>query len=334
MTDQGTSSGAANAANAPIFVNTGIEAPSEWQKVIEGTWHGRPSIFDGEGTHVGYENVARASEFSNGQTHYWMNTKFDGGGHLRSRLELGGMFSFGVIDSDQNRIYTGPDFFGAGQPYGTFVDSNYYSQGWQADLVTWNYVMPGTDVQVYSSVCYDGWTPAVIFNGLYLRTFDHETNQETAKRVQEFKDQEEALGEMNFVTPTKQRGAWRGTVEVFGADQQLIGHSEVVIDHEPLDLIRSRQTVTWSGVLERQYTFERVRLEHKTMFHGPDLWGNQMAYGRCAFTAQHFTNEATKIKGREFMLNYDYELVVNWQVSDGNGLTHVVVGVLTWEPAA
>jgi hypothetical protein len=34
------------------------------------------------------------------------------------------------------------------------------------------------------------------------------------------------------------------------------------------------------------------------------------------------------------MLNYDYELVVNWQVLDGNALTHVVVGVLTWEPAA
>ena len=43
---------------------------------------------------------------------------------------------------------------------------------------------------------------------------------------------------------------------------------------------------------------------------------------------------ATKIKGREFMLNYDYELVVNWQVLDGNALTHVVEGVLTWEPAA
>jgi hypothetical protein len=317
-------------ANAPIFVDTGVEAPSEWQKVIEGTWHGRPSIFDRDGVHVGYEKVARASEFADGKTHYWMNTKFDGGGHLRGRLELGGMFSFGVIDSDENRIYTGPDFYGAGQPYGTFVDSNYYSQGWQADLVTWNYVIPGTDLQVYSSVCYDGWTPAIVFDGLYLRTTDHETNPETQKRIAEFMAQEERLGQMSFVTPTKQRGSWSGSVEVFGADQQLIGLSEVVIDHEPIDLIRARQHVTWTGALERSYSFERVRTGTKTLFHGPDMWGNQLAYGRCAFNAQHFTNEAVKIKGREFMLDESYRLVVNWQLFDGNALSHVVVGVLDW----
>lgn len=319
--------------NAANLIATGVEAPSDWQKLIEGVWHGRPSIFDGEGVHVGYENVARASEFKDGVTHYWMNTKFDGGGPLRRRLELGGMFSFGVIDSDQDRIYTGPDFYGAGQPYGTFVDSNYYSQGWQADLVTWNYIIPGTDLQVYSSVCYDGWTPAVIFNGIYLRTFDHETNPETQRRVDEFKAREEAIGQMTFVTPTKQRGSWRGQAEVFGADQKLIGPMDITIEHEPQDLVRSRQIVTWTGALERTYTFDRIRNEHKTLFHGPDLFGNQLAYGRCAFTAQHFAQEAIKIKGREFMVDDSYQLVVNWQITDGNALTHVVTGVLDWQPA-
>lgn len=323
-----------SSANAPIFVSSGTDEASDWQKLIEGTWHGRPSIYDAEGVHVGFENVARASEFKDGVTHYWMNTQFDGGGALRRRLELGGMFSFGVIDSDANRIYLGPDFFGAGQPYGSFVDSNYYSQGWQADLVTWNYVIPGTDLQVYSSVCYDGWTPAVVFDGIYLRTFDHETNPETQARIEAFKAEEERLGQMVFVTPTKAKGSWSGEVEVFGADQKLIGSSQVVIDHEPQDLVRARQHVTWTGVLEREYTFDRIRQEHKTLFHGPDLFGNQMAYGRCAFTAQHFNQEAVKIKGREFMLDENYRLCVNWQIFDGNALTHVVTGVLDWSTSA
>ena len=323
----------ASDVNAPILVSTGRSEASDWQKVIEGTWHGRPSIYDAEGVHVGYENVARASEFKDGVTHYWMNTVFDGGGALRRRLELGGMFSFGVIDSDDNRIYLGPDFYGAGQPYGTFVDSNYYSVGWQADLVTWNYVIPGTDLQVYSSVCYDGWTPAVVFNGIYLRTFDHDTNPETQARIDAFKAEEERLGSMVFVTPTKQRGAWTGSLEVFTADQKPAGTIDLRIEHEPLDLIRSRQTVTWAGALERSYTFERVRQEHKTLFHGPDLFGNQFAYGRCAFTAQHFNQEAVKIKGREFMLDAENRLCLNWQVFDGNALTHVITGVADWSPA-
>ena len=32
--------------------------PSEWQKKIEGEWHGRPGLFDAEGNHVGYERIA------------------------------------------------------------------------------------------------------------------------------------------------------------------------------------------------------------------------------------------------------------------------------------
>ena len=39
----------------------GADKPSEWQQRIEGEWHGRPSLFDPEGNHVGYENVSRAS---------------------------------------------------------------------------------------------------------------------------------------------------------------------------------------------------------------------------------------------------------------------------------
>ena len=86
-----------------------------------------------------------------------MNGTLDGAGPLRNRFQLGADFRFDVIDSDENRVYLGPDFHGTGQPYGLFVDAHYYSPGWQADLRTWNQVLPDGKTQVYSSVLHDGW---------------------------------------------------------------------------------------------------------------------------------------------------------------------------------
>ena len=37
----------------------GEQQPSEWQKKITGEWYGRPSVFDPDGNHVGYERVSR-----------------------------------------------------------------------------------------------------------------------------------------------------------------------------------------------------------------------------------------------------------------------------------
>ena len=51
---------------------------SEWQKRIEGEWHGRPGLFDAEGNHVGFERVDRASVVEDGVSRYWMNTKLEG----------------------------------------------------------------------------------------------------------------------------------------------------------------------------------------------------------------------------------------------------------------
>ncbi|WP_235015404.1 hypothetical protein [Oceanicoccus sp. KOV_DT_Chl] len=89
--------------------------PSNWQQAITGEWHGYPSLFEADGTHVGYNNVTRASEFKDGRTTYWMDTDFDAVGPLMTRFDLKTRFNFGVIDSDQDRIYTGPDFIGSGR---------------------------------------------------------------------------------------------------------------------------------------------------------------------------------------------------------------------------
>ena len=187
---------------------------SEWQKRIEGEWHGRPGLFDAEGNHVGFERVDRASVVEDGVARYWMNTSLEARGPLRNRFELGAQFDFGIVDSDENRVYCGPDFYGTGQPYGLFVDAHYYSPGWQADLRTWNQVLPDGETQVYSSVLHDGWAVCAVFNGIYKRTFDHETNPETQKFVDDWIALETQRGSRPQVLPTKEKGAWTGELFV------------------------------------------------------------------------------------------------------------------------
>ena len=115
--------------------------PSEWQEKITGDWHGIPSVFDPDGTHLGYNKVSRASIFEGGRTTYIMDTDLRVTGPLQARFEARD-FRFGVVDSDRNRIYTGPDFFGAGHPYGMLVDAHYYSPCWLSDLRTMVHILP------------------------------------------------------------------------------------------------------------------------------------------------------------------------------------------------
>lgn len=309
---------------------------SEWQKRIEGEWHGIPGLFDAQGNHVGFEYIARASEVTAEGARYWMDSKLSGSGPLRNRFELGATFDFGVVDSDENRVYTGPDFYGTGQPYGLFVEANYYSPGWQADLRTWNQVLPDGETQVYSSVLHDGWAVCGVFNGVYKRTTDRETNPATQLFVDEWRALEQERGPRPQVLPTKEAGAWTGTLFVNGADQASEGSVEVRIEHEPTSLRSARHTVTWSGDLERRYSFDRYRDGARTMYEGPEVYGNATSYGRALFTVQHLmgadSTGVEKIRGREFLIDpTTRELSVVWQLLRGETTTHFVHGLLTWE---
>jgi hypothetical protein len=306
---------------------------SEWQKKIEGRWYGRPSLFDAEGNHVGYELVDRASVNEGGTTTYYMDTKLTGSGPLRSRFELGAQFAFGVVDSDEDRIYTGPDFYGTGQPYGTFVDAHYYSPGWQADLRTWNQILPDGVTQVYSSVLHDGWAVCAVFNGVYKNTSEYDTDPAVKAFIDDWLTAEGERGTRPQVLPTKQAGRWTGECEVVAADRTVLGKDVVTIEHTPLSLRRARHTVSWDGPLSRQYTYERYRDGARTQFDGPDVWGNGTAYGRALFTTMHSDRDTWKIKGREFLLNDELALAVAWEVFEGDTLSHVVHGLLTWEQA-
>jgi hypothetical protein len=319
-------------------VETTADETSEWQKRIAGEWHGRPGLFDALGNHVGFERVDRASVVEDGVSRYWMNTQLEGSGPLRNRFELGAHFDFGIVDSDENRVYCGPDFYGTGQPHGLFVEANYYSPGWQADLRTWNQVLADGETQVYSSVLHDGWAVCAVFNGIYKRTFDHETNPETQKFVEDWIALETQRGSRPQVLPTKEKGAWTGTLFVDPVDHSGTGEARVVIEHDPQSLRHARQHVSWTGALDRSYTFDRFRDGARTLYEGPEVFGNATSYGRALFTSQHLVGPdargVEKIRGREVLIDADTrELAVVWQLFRGETVTHFVHGLLTWESA-
>lgn len=306
--------------------------PSEWQQQITGIWYGEPSIFDVEGNHVGFNHVYRSSVYEDGKTTYFMNTTLDATGPLRYRLEAR-EFAFGVIDSDQNRIYLGPDFIGAGHPHGMLVDANYYSPQWTADLRTMVHILKDGKTQVYSSLLFDGPTLFSVFNGIYKVAHDYEDNPETKTWIDAFIASEGKNGANPHVLPAKKSGAWTGEIEVYNGAQEKMGVNQVEMIYEPLSLLRAKMTVNMSGVFNKSYTFERSRNNNRHTFEGPDIFGNAIAYGRALYTKQHFYGEALKIQGREFIIDDDLGMSVVWQFFESDHRQYTTFGELTWEEA-
>ncbi|MCX4096858.1 hypothetical protein [Nocardia sp. alder85J] len=310
-----------DAATGP---DTGAE-PSHWQQRITGEWVGRPSLFDAEGVWHGFEDIRRSSVFEDGRTMYYMDGGLTGGGRLAGRYALGASFAFGVVDSDGDRIYTGPDFFGSGQPYGGFVDAHYYGPGWQVSLNTWNQTVG--DTQVYSSVLSQGPAVVGVFDGVYTRDPD---------LVDERIATETRCGAVPFTLPSKEPTRFAGDLEVWGVDQTPIGKTRMVLAVTPHSLITAEHHVTMSGALDAG-TRAVVRRDGTRWFHeGPDVWGNGTAYGRAHFVRMHRT-DGTRLVGREFMIDAEpgmgagSTLAVVYQIFEHNRLATIVHGVLERE---
>lgn len=308
------------------------EKPSNWQQNIEGEWHGVPSVFDAEGNHTGFNKVFRSSVFKDGQTTYYMDTKLDNSGPLRSRFEAD-TFAFGVRDSDMDRIYLGPDFIGAGHPYGAvFVDAHYYSPAWTSDLRTMVHILPDGETQVYSSLLFDGPTINGVFNGIYKVAYDYESNPATRERIDAFIAEERIRGKRTHVLPAKVAGEWRGELQVYDAQHEHLGKSDVRIAYKPLSLLRAECEIELAGVIERRTRFARYRNGHRHSFEGPDLYGNGMGYGRALYTSQHFFGESLKIRGREFLIDDEYSMSVVWQWFASDRPLYTSFGLLRWNP--
>lgn len=307
--------------------------PSTWQEKITGEWHGRPSIFDATGNHAGYNKVYRESSFEGNRVTYTMDTRLDAVGPLRARFEAD-KFAFGVNDQGDNRVYMGPDFIGAGHPFGSLVDAHYYSPGWTSDLRTMVHVLPDNETQVYSSLLYDGPTINGVFNGIYKVAYDYHSNPETKERIDAFTAQEMADGKKPHVLPMKHSGCWAGEMQVFNAAQEMVGLNQVEIAYKPLTLLRAEMTVRIRGVLNRDYTFQRARNGIRHTFEGPDVYGNGIAYGRALYTSQHFFGEALKIRGREFLIDAQYTMSAVWDWLAGDKRQYMSFGLLTWQEEA
>lgn len=305
--------------------------PSKFQQAITGEWHGLPSVFDVDGSHTGFNKVNRASVFEGDRTTYWMETDFQNSGPLRNRFDTAGArFEFGVIDSDQDRVYCGPDFMGSGKPYGLLVDSNYYSPGWNTDLRTVNLILPEHGLQVYSSQLFEADTLVAVFNGLYVVTQDHETNSETQKFVDNFLEQEQKDAKKPFILPVKNAGKWTGTLEVYNENQEDIGTTDVSIDYTPTSLREAYVTVTMTGAIERKFSYKRSRTDAVHTFEGPDVFGNGRAYGRYLWSTQHFYGEAFKLKSRDTLIDDKFSLCSVWQFYQSNKEIYTTFGVLDW----
>lgn len=320
-------------SDATENADSGTDAtPSDWQKSIEGEWYGNPSVFDAEGNHTGWIKVNRSSVFEDGTTTYFMHTKFDNTGPLRNRFEFT-EFAFELIDSDADRIYLGPDFIGAGHPYGTLVDAHYYSPAWRADLRTMVHVLEDNATQVYSSLLFDGPTLFAVFNGVYKVAFDYEENDRTRTDIDSFCASERVAGPRVHSLPAKQAGTWSGPVALYGDDQQPRGSATVEISHRPTSLLRAEQTITITGDLNAQWSFERYHDGNRHTYDGPDLYGNAIAYGRAAYSSLHAMGKAQKIAGRDFLFDDKNSLSVNWKIFEGDRLATVLYGALEWNPA-
>ena len=307
------------------------QQPSNWQQAINGEWHGCPSLFEHDGTHVGTNKVSRASEFKDGRTTYWMDTCFDATGPLMDRFEIGARMEFGVIDSDQDRIYTGPDFVGSGRPFGLLVDSNYYSPGWNVNLRTVNHVVPELGMQVYSSQLFEADTLVGVFNGLYVVTQDHESNPETQKMVAEWLAKEKKEGKKPYNLPVKHEGVFRGEFEVYDANQQRVGINTVTVTHRPINLLHSEQTIEIEGVINRKWTSMRTRNGNSHQYHGPDMFGNGKSYGRYLYSVRHVFGEALKMWSREAVVDDNGTQVCVWQFLESQKEQYTTFGVLRFE---
>ena len=312
--------------------DTGAETSSGWQQRIEGEWYGNPAVWDAEGNHTGFIKVNRSSVFDQGGTTYYMHTLFDGIGPLRPRLEFV-EFAFGVKDSDQDRIYMGPDFYGAGQPYGALVDAHYYSPAWQADLRTMVHILDDGETQVYSSLLYEGPKILCVFNGIYKVAFDYEANAATRERIDAWCASERVNAKLPHTLPAKQAGTWTGRMHAYDGDQKPAGEVQVRIAHEPTSLLRARQTVTLTGLLEHEWSYERFRNANLHTFDGPDVWGNATGYGRALYTSQHVHGTALKIAGRDFLIDDAHTMSSVWRVLDGDRTAWFLFGELAFEPS-
>ena len=208
---------------------------TRWHEKVEGRWFGAPSHYDARGVHRGYsqprrtvmrspEEALREGLGQPSEDSVLIDVPADQflEGALKARIEVG-VQSAWVKQTERSRIYEGPDFFGAGYPYGSLTLGWVYFCPWKCDAKVFVQILPDKVTQVYDNVQYVGETVSSSLNGMYLLASDHDENPETQKRAREFLDKEKAAGKTVFRHSVRRTGAWTGTLEAYDHEQNPVG---------------------------------------------------------------------------------------------------------------
>jgi hypothetical protein len=310
-------------------------AAANWHKHVEGTWHGLPSLFDAAGNHVGFVQADRTIEIDpeTKQPLIRVATRVDATGPLRARLEHPEHLLRTRNDGGA-RVYDGPDFYGAGLPFGSLVLGADYCVPWTSDNQVAVHVLPDGKTQAYSTLLYQGPTIHAVINGIYRLSPPPGTpGAPSPTELDEHRARERREGATPHTWPVRTRGRFRGELEAWSGDQTRAGTVAVAIDHAPQTPSRAEWTITLRGALERSLRVTRVRHGASHFYEGPDLFGNGIAYGRALFTTQHLAREPRRIRGREFLLDDKGTMSVVWEFLRDEKRELVLHGVLTFDPA-
>jgi hypothetical protein len=302
----------------------------KWHKQVEGIWHGCPGVYDHDGQWQGYTQADRSIFIDqDGQHLIRVDTKVNCFGRLRARLETP-THLLRVKHVENKRVYEGPDFYGAGYPYGTLILGNDYCVPWSTDNRVTVQLLPGAQLQAYSNVAYEGNTLVCVISGLYRLSRDHETNADTQQLIARHREDEITRSKDVHILPRKTAGVFRGELETYTPDQKLVGMTTVNWDHMPVTQYRCVQDMKLSGAMTRSVRMERTRHENHHFFED-GLWGNGIGFGRAMFWRGNFKSETTRLVGRDFQLD-DGSLAVVWELWRADQLEHVLHGVLKFEP--
>lgn len=316
---------------------------TRWHRKVEGRWFGAPSHYDARGVHSGYSQPRRTvvRDPAEAQAEGLGQPTADSvlidvpadqflHGALQQRIEVG-VQSAWVTQTERSRIYEGPDFFGAGYPYGSLTLGWVHFCPWKCDAKVIVQILPDQVSQVYDNVQYIGESVGTCLNGQYLLASDHDDNAETRARVEAFLDAEKAAGKTLFRHSTRREGQWSGQLQAYDERQEFMGDVEVQIDYSPLDHHRARFAVQLSGPVKLNATYTRYRHDNEFYYEGPDAYGNAVAYGRSLYLRQQLRGTGLRLVGREFLLDDAYNMAIVWELKHGHHLKHVLHGKLAWQ---
>lgn len=298
----------------------------KWHKQVEGIWHGCPGIYDHEGLWQGYVQADRSIFVDDEGSHLIrVDTQVNCFGKLRARLETPSHL-LRVAHVENKRVYNGPDFYGAGYPYGTLILGNDYCVPWATDNRVTVQLLPGGEVQAYSNVAYEGNTLVGVITGLYRISRDYETNGDTRSMIAVHREDEIRRSKDVHILPPNEAGVYEGELETYTPNQEMVGTTKVEWKHTPHGRYRCTQDVKLSGAYARSFCMTRTRHENHH-FYEDGLWGNGIGFGRALFWRGNFNGETTRLIGRDYQLP-DGTLALVWEMWRADQLEYVMHGVV------